>query len=79
MLVVRKNFLITRSDLFVNFVNDLLLEKIANRGGINSRTLDYRNKFPNSSLYWEPTLAPDSAYVTVQFATIRELKLCFKK
>ena len=27
----------------------------------------------------EPTLARDSAYVTVQFAAIRELKLRFKK
>ena len=71
--------MITRSDLFVNFLNDLLLEKIANRRGINSHTLDYRDKFPNSSLYWKPTLARDSAYVTVQFAAIRELKLCFKK
>ena len=41
-------------------------------------TLDYRDKFSNSSLYWEPTLARYSAYVTVQFAAIRELKLCFK-
>ena len=65
--------------MFVNFLNHLLLEKIANRRCINSRTLDYRDKFPNSSLYWEPTLARDSAYVTVQFAAIRELKLCFKK
>ena len=74
-----KPFKITRPDLFVNFLNNLLLEKIANRRGINSCTLDYRDKFPNSSLYWAPTLARDSAYVTVQFAAILGLKLCFKK
>ena len=75
-----KPFKITRPDLFVNFFNHFLLEKIAKRRGIKSRTLDYRDKFPNSSLYWEPTLARDSAYVTAQFAAIRvQLKLCFKK
>ena len=60
-----KTFKITRSDLFVNFLNHFFIRKIANRRGRNSRTLDYRDKFPNSSLYWEPTLARDSAYVTV--------------
>ena len=74
-----KTFKITRPDLFVNFLNNLLLEKIASRRGINSRTLDYREKFPNSSLYWKLTLARDSAYVKVQFAAILGLKLCFKK
>ena len=57
----------------------MLFKKIANRRGIDSRTLDYLDKFPSSSLYWEPTLARDSTYVTVQSAAIRELKLCFKK
>ena len=74
-----KPFKITRSDLFVNVLNHFLLEKIANRRCINARILDYCDKFPYSSLYWEPTLARDSAYVTVQFAAIRELKLSFKK
>ena len=74
-----KTFKNTRPDLFVNFLNHLLLEKIANRRGINSLNLDYPDKFLNSSLYWEPTLARDSAYVRVQFAAVRELKLCFKK
>ena len=65
--------------MLVNFLNHLLLEKIANKRSINSRTLYFRDKLLNSSLYWEPTLARDSAYLTVQFAAIRELKLCFKK
>ena len=74
-----KPFKITRSDLFANFLNHLLLEKIANRRCINSRTLYFGDRLLKSSLYWEPTLARDSAYVTVQFVAIRELKLCFKK
>ena len=56
---------ITRSYLFVNFLNHFLIRKIANGRGKISRTLDYRDKFPNSSLYWEPTVARDRAYVTV--------------
>ena len=60
-----KSSKITRSDLFVNFLNHSFIRKTANGRGKISRILDYRDKFPNSSLYWDPALAGDSAYVIV--------------